>query len=81
MKASGSALDETIPGQRSIEEQVSVNLPVLLLLRPNHSVSNTEGQPHATAFPVRPTKTNQESTEQRSQRLAYLLRLTCLFCS
>lgn len=56
VKASGSDLYKIIPGQRSTEE-VSISLPVLLLLRPNHSASNTKGQPHSTAFPVRPTKT------------------------
>lgn len=66
MKASGSDLVETITGQRSIEEKVSLSLPVLLQLTPNHSASNIKGQPHSTAFPVRPTKTNQERTEHRS---------------
>lgn len=67
MKASGSNLNEIIPGQRSTEEKVLISLPVLLLLRPNHSASNTKGQPHSTAFPARPKHKSGEDRRQNTK--------------
>lgn len=46
---------------RDPSEKIPKCLPVLLPQRPNHSASNTKGQPHSTAFLAGPKQTNQET--------------------
>lgn len=64
-RTSGFALNRQIL-ENDLLEEMSINLPALLLLKPNHSASSTKGQPRSIASPAKPSQTSQERKEHRS---------------
>lgn len=55
-------------------------LPVLLLLRPSHSALDIGEQPRSTAFPAKPTQTNERDRHGGHKRDTGL-RFVLLLCS